>query len=172
MHNYQVPLFWKIQLVPPKVLANAVTDSAVGGLNPNANVPNGSTYFVGGPSNPPTTQGNGYIATSSTPPGNFVNATSTPTDGTPATITTNLVDYTGASTTVHLTVNGSNQLALTDTGNFASTVSDTLYGNVTLYYTYTPVPEPSKTAAIFIGFGLCLLVGRKYFQGRGGLRLA
>jgi hypothetical protein len=45
-------------------------------------------------------------------------------------------------------------------------------GDVQVYYTYTAVPEPSHTAALLIGFALCLLGGRKYFRSHGDLQPA
>jgi hypothetical protein len=130
-------------------------------------VANGDTYFVGG--TPGTGQvGNGYIQTGSTPPGNFVNASSAPpTTGTPSTITTNLAGYQGTSTTVTLNLAGLNSLSSVTSGGFNTAVNDTTTADVTLFYTYSPVPEPSKTAACMIGFALCVLVGRNYFKGRG-----
>jgi hypothetical protein len=133
-------------------------------------VANGSTYFVGGTAGGGQV-GNGYIQTAggggTTPPGNFVPASSAPpTTGTPSTFSTDLAAYEGASTTVDLTVNGVNQLSSTTSGGFNTAVNDTTTGTVTLFYTYTPVPEPSKTTACMIGFALCLLVGRNYFKGR------
>jgi len=50
------------------------------------------------------------------------------------------------------------------------TAQATASGSLVLIYNYTPVPEPKTTAAM-IGLALCILVGRKYFKGRG-LRLA
>jgi len=40
-------------------------------------------------------------------------------------------------------------------------------GSYDLIYTYTPVPEPSKTAAMMIGFAMCLFLGRA-FHRKGG----
>jgi|GEM_PF-2142039 len=66
-----------------------------------------------------------------------------------------------SSTTVIASGNaGSNQVYVA--GNASALAS----GNVNLIYSYTPVPEPSKTAAAMIGFTLVILVGRKYFKGR------
>ena len=131
-------------------------------------VANGSTYFVGGSGTP----GNGYIQTAAaggtTPPTGFSQATSAPpTTGTPDVITTNLSGYQGASTTVTLNLAGINSLSSVTSGGFNTAVNDITTGDVTLFYTYTPVPEPSKTAACMIGFALCLLLGRNYFKDRG-----
>jgi len=83
-----------------------------------------------------------------------------------------IANYVGSGTaTITITLNasttviasgfaGSNQVYV------AGNASALAAGNVSLIYTYTPVPEPSKTAAAMIGFTLVILLGRKYFKGR------
>ena len=111
--------------------------------------------------------------------GNFttgtLNGTQTPspTDFSAA----DLANYlSSAGSTVTITLNASTSQnvsanAGTNTAYVAGNASAVASGNVTLIYTYTPVPEPSKTTACMIGLGLCLLVGRNYFK-RNGFRLA
>ncbi len=128
-------------------------------------VSSGQTYFVGGGT--PASPGNGYVGNSATPPSGFVNATSPTQNGTPATVTTNLSSYEGSGTTVLLDLSGYNVLSSITSGGFNTSVDDTTVADVTLYYTYTPVPEPSQSAMGMIAFGLVLLVGRHYFKSRG-----
>jgi len=89
------------------------------------------------------------------------------------TITTSLTSYEGtgtASVTVdvtpsHFGVTGSDFASADSTANYVSANYNggaTGSGGVEVYYTYTPVPEPAQAAALMIGFGLCLLVGRRF----------
>jgi hypothetical protein len=79
-----------------------------------------------------------------------------------ATVTIYFDDETFVSATANA---GSNK------GFAAANASTFSSGDITLIYTYTAVPEPSETAAYLIGFALCLLMGRRYFN-RFGFRLA
>ena len=103
------------------------------------------------------------IATQTTDPQNTVIADTTNYEANgPTTLTITL----RAGTTVNAsgdTTNYGGQTAIV--GGSATALAD---GTLNLIYTFsgTPVPEPSKTAAIMIGFALCILVGRKYFKGR------
>ena len=97
--------------------------------------------------------------------------------------TTTTAGYVGnGSTTITVNVRpsafGATGTAVASADSTANFVSGSFSGGATgsgtlvLIYNYTPVPEPTKTAAIMIGFALCVLVGRNYYKGNGGFRLA
>jgi hypothetical protein len=149
------------------VQITVLSPSAASSFPPTA-VSNGDTYFVGGTAGSGQV-GNGYIGTSTTPPGNFVQALSSPQNATPTVITTGLSFYEGGSNSVTLTLDSLNELDSNTSGGFNTSVFGTGTGDLSVVYTYTPVPEPAQTAAWMIGFGLCVLGGRKYFQRRTDL---
>jgi len=86
-------------------------------------------------------------------------------------------NYIGTGTgTITITLNsttGANVSGNAGTNTFYvfGTAQATASGSLVLIYNYTPVPEPKTTAAM-IGLALCILLGRNYFKGRGGFRLA
>jgi len=80
-----------------------------------------------------------------------------------------LAPYIGNGTTgatVVLTSDNSVDVVSGATPNTTSQIS-TGSGTYELIYTYTPVPEPSKSAIFTIGFAMCLLVGRTFMKRRG-----
>ena len=80
---------------------------------------------------------------------------------------TNLAPYIGLGTTgTNINLTSSNGVTVTGSAPYNTLESSVGSGSYSLVYTYTPVPEPSKTAAFMIGFALCVLVGRNYFKGR------
>lgn len=122
---------------------------------------------------------NNIAVGSSTVVFNYNDVASSPSSGNQSTVTS-LGSYLGNGTT-QITVDVTpSDFAVTgaafkSSGSTANYVSGsfngaaTAGGDVQVQYTYTPVPEPGQTAAWMIGFALCVLGGRKYFQNRGTL---
>jgi hypothetical protein len=126
------------------------TNIAVGGMTGDftyLNTP--GTVIAGNPA-----------ATITSPPDSLTGYTTTESSSFTVTVTGSNIQVTGGATSV----SGTSTVGV----NLAGSAS--VSGTIEVIYTYTPAPEPSKTAACMIGFALCVLVGRNYFKGRG-LRL-
>ena len=129
------------------------------------------------------TAGNGQTEIAvgaSTPTYTYTDIAVSTVGGNTTSASTNLSSYIGDGTTqitVNVTpsqfgVSGQAFASVDSSANYVSgsyTGGATGSGQVELLYNYTPVPEPSKTAACMIGFALCLLAGRKYFSGHLGV---
>lgn len=78
-----------------------------------------------------------------------------------------LTPYIGLGTTgTEVNLTSSNGVTVTGSAPYSTMESSLGSGDYSLVYTYTPVPEPSKTAAWMLGLAMCVLVGRNYFQRR------